>query len=491
MNANRAARYCRCGTRLARDNKSAQCASCQARTRDLMSRAPDAPDEFWQTEQFRDAFTAQHIGQVSRAYRKHPQHIAAFGKDGIPQDIVAGWLGLTQAQISRIETGPPVRHLDSLTHWARTLRIPEHLLWFKLPSTQPVQGDDRPQRHASVTPLPSQRPPALSPALPLALAGMNGNGYASAMQSFRAADRQVGGGHLYATVVKYLHAEVAPRLFGVEHDGDGRVAFTAAAALTEMAGWMAHDAGRDQAAAQHFSRALDLVKLGGDRQLGVHVLASMSHLAHHQGNPAEAIQFARRGREALSRGPRLPELEARLLAMLARGYASLRRADECTNLLLQAEQALGTTPDKERSPWVSHFDEGSLASEAARCLRQLGDLAEAQRQAERIIRLRPGERTRSRAFGQLILATVLIAQGKPDEGCSVAQEVLDATQQLGSFLVIQQLLDLKELLEPHHGNRVVADFLVCLDEALRERVWLYQWLTRDGRNEAATHGERW
>jgi hypothetical protein len=116
-----------------------------------------------------------------------------------------------------------------------------------------------------------------------------------------------------------------------------------------------------------------------------------------------------------------------------------------------------------------------------------------RRQAERIIELRPGDRTRSRAFGQLILVTVLIAQGKPDEACAVAQEVLDATQQLGSYLVIQQLLDLKQLLEPYRRNRVVADFLSCLDEALRERVWLYQWLTRDGRGQAAdsrSNGER-
>jgi tetratricopeptide (TPR) repeat protein len=152
---------------------------------------------------------------------------------------------------------------------------------------------------------------------------------------------------------------------------------------------------------------------------------------------------------------------------------------------------LAVAPTEERSPWVSRFDEGSLASEAARCLRQLGDLAEAQRQAERIIELRPGDRTRSRAFGQLILVTVLIAQGKPDEACALAQEVLDATQQLGSYLVIQQLLDLKQLLEPHRANRVVADFLLCLDEALRERVWLYQWLTKDGRGQATGFGGRW
>jgi tetratricopeptide (TPR) repeat protein len=309
------------------------------------------------------------------------------------------------------------------------------------------------------------------------------------MHSFRAADKQVGGGHLYATVVNYLYAEVAPRLFGNEHDGDGQLLFTAAAALTEMAGWMAHDAGRDRAAGQHFARSLDLVKVGGDRQLGVHVLASMSHLAHHLDKPADAIQYAQRGRDALSDGPPQPELEARLLAMQARGFAALRQPEACTQLLLQAETALTAAPAEEPSPWVSHFDEGSLASEAARCLRELGHLDEARRHAERIIALRPGDRTRSRAFGQLILVTVLIAQGRPEEACAVAQDVLDATQSLGSYLVIQQLLDLQQLLEPYRPTQVVADFLLCLEEALRERVWLYQWLTEDGRGEQTGYRE--
>ncbi len=296
---------------------------------------------------------------------------------------------------------------------------------------------------------------------------------ASAMQAFRAADKQVGGGHLYATVVNYLHTQIAPRLFGRDHGNDGQALFTAAAALTEMAGWMAHDAGRDATARQHFGRALDLVKIGGDTQLGAHILGSMSHLANHLDQPEKAIQLVRRGREVLHGGPGCPELQARLLALAARGYAALEEPGECTRLLIQAERALGGTDAEEPSQWISNFDEGSLASEAARCMRQLGDLSELQRQAERIIALRPGVRTRSRAFGQLMLVTVLVAQGKADEACALAEDVLDATSSLGSFLVVQQLLDLKGLLEPHRANKVVADFLVCLEGAMRERLWLY------------------
>ena len=97
-----------------------------------------------------------------------------------------------------------------------------------------------------------------------------------------------------------------------------------------------------------------------------------------------------------------------------------------------------------------------------------------------MLELRPRDRTRSRALGQLILVTVLIAQDDADQACALAQDVLDSTQSLGSYVVLQQLRDLKELLAPHQTNKTVADLLTCLDQVLRERSWLYQWLSKDG-----------
>jgi transcriptional regulator with XRE-family HTH domain len=97
---------------------------------------PSVPKDFWDTAQLRDAFAAQHIGWVSRAYRQHPHHAALFGSRGISQALLGQWLRLTQAQVSRIETGAPVRNIDSLAHWARALGIPPALLWFDLPGTR-------------------------------------------------------------------------------------------------------------------------------------------------------------------------------------------------------------------------------------------------------------------------------------------------------------------------------------------------------------------
>jgi hypothetical protein len=169
-----------------------------------------------------------------------------------------------------------------------------------------------------------------------------------------------------------------------------------------------------------------------------------------------------------------------MLALEARGVAGKAPADpaECSRLLLRAERALEDTPTASASTWVSHFDEGSLASETTRCLRQLGDLEQARQQAERIVSLRPSHRTRSRAFGQLALASVLIAQQEPDQAVGIAADVLDATQSLGSYLVISQLIQIQRQLG---GNAVVAEFLDCLQDALRDRLAFYQ-LTAEGQH---------
>ena len=81
-----------------------------------------------------------------------------------------------------------------------------------------------------------------------------------------------------------------------------------------------------------------------------------------------------------------------------------------------------------------------------------------------------------RAFGQLILTTVLVGQGRHDEGCTVAHEVLDTTQSLGSVLVLEQLRDLQHVFEPYRANRVVADPLRRLADVLPERRSRYPWM---------------
>jgi len=167
--------------------------------------------------------------------------------------------------------------------------------------------------------------------------------------------------------------------------------------------------------------------------------------------------------------------------MEARGFAALGDGSETCNLLDRAETTLHRAYAAESSQWISHFDDGSLATEAARCMHRLQRPADAERFARRVIALRSVDRKRSRAFGQLILVSVLVAQGKRDEGCAVANDVLDATQSLESVLVLEQLRELPVVFEPHQTDRPVADLLGRLADVLPERRRRYPWMA--GPNE--------
>jgi hypothetical protein len=414
----------------------------------------------------RAALDAWHMGRGIAAYRTHPHH----GRP-LRQETVAAWVGITQPQLSRIENGPAVVDLGRLTQWARLLGIPSDLLWFQVPQ----QRTARPPAHA---PEPTAEPtPAPVPVLARAtVSGPGSGGDVAAVEAWRTVDAQIGGAHLYATVTTYLRDQVGPRLFG-GGCGEGAGVFTAAAALTEMAGWMAHDAGHDDRAGRHFARARDLSGVGDDPHLRVHVLASLAHLSHHRDQPDDAICYSAQGQQELTAAPSHPELAARLWAMQARGHATQGRSRETHALLGRAETALQGSHSAPPSPWVPPFDAASLAGDAARCMRLLGDLPAAQRHAQRVLELRPAGRTRSRTFGHLTLAGVLIERGELDQACTVATDVLHTTGSLGSYLVIQQLRDLRDQLHPHRATACARGFLDHLAEALRQREWLYQLTT--------------
>lgn len=122
------ARRRRCGTRLARDRSGDLCGVCDASRLVRWATPPQVPADFWSHPAMVEALAERHMGRVVRAYRCHPWH----GRTPVPQEVVGGWLHLTQAQVSRVETQKARKHLDWLIYVARTLRIPADLLWFQL-----------------------------------------------------------------------------------------------------------------------------------------------------------------------------------------------------------------------------------------------------------------------------------------------------------------------------------------------------------------------
>lgn len=349
-----------------------------------------------------------------------------------------------------------------------TCRVLEHLLDERAERLFGQAEPDGGQRAgAGPAAVSDQRAPSLGP-----------SPHVAAMESFRLADRQLGGGHVYRSAVHYLNTVVAPSLFSAADDREGgEVAFGVAVVLTEMAAWMAHDVGRNDLASGHFDRALRLSQSLVDVTAGANVLAGMSHLALQTEQVNTAADLARSGLTRLAAGPQVPALSARLHAMEARALAQLNEGRAAQRALDSARDALALAPSDSVSQWVAPFDEAALASEAASALLDLGAFGTAVQEAERALTLRDSSRVRSRAFGQVTLARVLLAQERVEEACQVGVELLTAGQTVTSLRLSSQLSSLQAEFHPYRQVPEVRDLLSHLTATAQHRRLLLGSLT--------------
>ncbi|MFH8749846.1 helix-turn-helix domain-containing protein [Streptomyces rimosus] len=302
-----------------------------------------------------------------------------------------------------------------------------------------------------------------------------------AMDVFRSADRQTGGVHLYAAVVNHLRERVSRRLLDVHVDPS---VFAAAAAMSEMAGWMAHDSGQDTMAEAHFAKAMLLAHASGDALLTANIAASNSHLALQAGRPGSAIQWARSGLQHLERCPRLPSLVARLHAMTARAFAATGQRKPALCALRMAQDSLHA-PVTATHPWASPFDAAALASESALILKDLGLYAEALRHAEAAVRLREESRTRSKALSRIIVVSLHARRDDLDAVVHCGHELLATSPTLNSVRFVNQLADLREELGACCAYPPVRDSLTRMDEAARARRLLLADIISPRRGEHA------
>lgn len=129
---------CRCGARLSTWNTGARCAACERKGAEnaVAPEPPVMPGEFWRSAEFRTAFQNRAMGTVLRLFRTADVHRDHFGPDGITQNLLGTWLGLSQGQISRIEREEATDYpIEKMTEWAEKLSIPNDLLWFALTSS--------------------------------------------------------------------------------------------------------------------------------------------------------------------------------------------------------------------------------------------------------------------------------------------------------------------------------------------------------------------
>ena len=467
----------------------------------------------------RAAFASRHMGRVIRAYRCHPFH----GRRPLPQDMVAGWIGVTQGQLSRIETGPTIMHLDRLMHWARVLRIPSSCLWFTLPEDDRAAAtvvDLVPATAAGSAPADlsdvdvslwwaladtveivsqftrrdlslDRREVAcmltgvvfgsalldplehwLSGGTEKPRAGRPGSvGYQeveqieNAARIFRDWDDQFGGGLRRKAVVGQLN-EVADLLQYSHTVKIKRHLFGAMAQLSETAAMMSWDSGHQALAQRYYVLALRASKAAGDRAFGANVMAAMARQLLYLGHANDALELVRLAQDD-SAGYATASVRSMLYTREAWAYAKLGRMSAFRRATGKAEDALAEAKPAEDPYWITYFDVAELEGTTGGRLRELAlqDKRLADETAERIsqaIALRRPGRLRSSALDQIGLVDVRLIQGEMEEASRLGHQAVALVEQTPSDRVRVKLAGLYQHSNAHADIPVIA--------SLRDRI---------------------
>lgn len=494
-------RYCRCGTQLAADNPAALCAACQRATRAKFIAPPAVPDSFWVTDELRDAFAAQHMGRVARAYRRHQFHMPVYGQQGITQASLGQWVGLSQPQVNRIENGAAPKHIDTLVHWARVLRIPLDMLWFDFPgrSRHKVGGVDElfsPQAGEPVSELTLSgndwtgaesgnlavllregaelsitadtvsrlahewlvvEPPQV---VEVRAGRLVGDGLVSKVErrvaQLRRMDDFVAGGDLHELVERELRTTAGLLHEAAYSEALGKRLLTAIGELCQLAGWATGDAGDYPAAARYYSVGVKAAHAAGDTPLAANLISTLAYQVCNVGSPREAVLLAQTAVTGASRHA-TPTTRALFKERLAWANAKAGDRAQAERALAAVETEYAPRPDDDPE-WAYWLTEDEVRIMAGRCYVELGEAKLAVSLLSAVLDHYDERLTRERALYLSWLAEAQIAVGAIDEAVATATETLGLTAQTSSARSDARMSVLRQRLQPYRRLPAVVSF---------------------------------
>lgn len=427
-----------CGTVLAVDNAARLCSRCHREQSDQLRTPPELKDEFFDTGEFRAAFTSRHIGKVLKAYRNHPRHLHLFGK-ALNQELLGRWLGLNQAQISRLENASkPEQNIEILANYAEILHLPQHQLWFDLPGQSRLNPP-----HSSI----------VSGTLIVPASQDHGVEHLR-----RRLHDLFAGGEVSGASVDDWELIVARYGLATKDRPATLLLGDLAADIAELERIMAQC--RSLSALRRLTRVaanlsglmcLTLVKLD-DRQdfrrwartartaaneaddavTFSWVLAQEAYGHYYSGDLAEAVNVAQHAQAVV---PNSACVGAVLAAALeGRAQAALGRVEETRNALRRAETLLSNLDMATAVPSAFVYNEAQLRFHESNALTNLGDTRAAGLAQERALELVAPTDFMDRAFTRLDRAMCLATEGAATEASSYARDTLldlSGAQRLG------------------------------------------------------------
>ncbi|SBW24964.1 DNA-binding protein [Candidatus Protofrankia californiensis] len=496
-------RHCsRCGHRLAADNPGAMCSPCQSAAVDAQARPPAVPPEFWRLDQMRDALATWHMGRVIYAYRNHPYH-----RQTLSQELVGTWLGLTQAQLSRIENGRAPEELTKLIRYAQILGIPAELLWFDLP------GSPRARTATEV------RPPILMPVVlggrevmlpidadaakansldtvidgllartgdepgPAAIRGASPGRQAARILPFAGLDemRHMAAAlndarrYLDGSVVGFFARQferckaddgqlgplrVLPLVLGIlgaiqqyARDVQPKVRrdlLAVGADGAEFVGWLYRDLHDPGSAAYWYDRAMEWAQEAGDLPMQGYILLRKSQMAYTERDALRVLTLA----QAAQYGPWQlpPHVRAEVTQQEARGLAMTGEPIEIVERKLNDARTLLATADADDVSLLgAQYDEGTWLLRSASCYVEAGKPRQAAMLYGEVLATSTLAR-RDEGYYRARRAVACALGGEPDEAAQEGLEALRLAASTNSQRTNREVARVVEILAPWQGR---------------------------------------
>jgi len=419
---------------LARDNAERLCTVCQSMRR--RDRAPHVPAEFWDDDVMVDALASGDFGRVLRAYRQHPFH----GRP-LSQAVVAGWLHVSQASLSRIELGQCRLTVDDIAGFAGCLGLSVALRWVHQYPSEARQDVD-----------------------PLSRRSLFGTGIATALgggvTNTPAAAREIDPGLVqhWMALVSVLSRHDA--MFGprdvrntvqrelglvAEHRqlARGHLALQllrVESHWTQLAAWLSNDTGQVRGRDALTDRTVRLAEEAGYPDMIAYVRRRQSQWAAESLDARRTITFA----EAALRVPGTSDQTRALCAFKAAlGHALARDTASCERSLADAQGLLEHAATSEpATPWgnLGGHDVSpayALAGEA-RCWLWLQP-RKAITLYEHALREWPRDRTRDGGLHRARLALACAAAGEPERAATEGLDALAIARSTRSDLNMREL----------------------------------------------------
>lgn len=455
------------------------------------------PAEFWQDERLREALESWHIGRVFHAYRTHPWHGRALS-----QEVLAGRLGLTQAQLSRMESADsPPHDLRKLMRWAHGLGVPADLLWFKLPgdaqarsvnvsgslSDPSAASADRPSDTASSTEHEAMSPLNRRSVLKggIAAAALSGLGREE-LQRVTAALANARR-HLDKPVVDYFRGQLdaakrddgargprrtLPVVLGLlavidHHARDVKPAvrrelLSVGADGAEFAGWLYRDVHEPTRAGFWYDRAMEWAQEADDPALQGYVLLKKSQMAYDSRDAARVLTLAQAARHARWQLPLRVQAEATQQEAL--GAAMVGEPLSAVQDRLAAAEALLSQAADDPSSLGAYYTEHTLLLRNAVSYTEAGKPGMAVEVFNEAMRAGTLS-VRDGGFFNARRASALALSGEPDEAARVGAESATVARAMKSERTVRVLHETLQALTRWDSRPTVREFRAALRAA--------------------------